>query len=291
MTRRRLQLFPSNISFKTRLARPCKYSCTYCCATVLSRGSWNASMARAMSSVMPPEADMGVRVKRQPYKTRPCKFFPLGLCTRGRECTFVHPTDRLPDNKMGSPYLMAGAGGPFSLETLGPAGLQGKMVLIPAAQLAQLNAQKKYKTEICKFFSEKKCLKGSACSFIHPGSDPSVPYRVKQCVFFQRGCCNRGSDCTFRHDGPLESNAQGGTSSQESQSPLSPDNQPITGQDSPAYTQSGVVDVLPQPPVQSPPQAAALLKAGQPHHLHHHHRLQPAVGQPQQTAAEQEHRR
>eukprot|EP00808_Paulinella_micropora_P022952 g55500.t1 len=141
------------------------------------------------------------------YKTRPCKFYTLGMCTRGTECTFLHPSDR-PGGKMGPQAVQLFAASAIHNGGLPTVDAQGNVVFISSPPPAYDVSRFKYKTEVCKFFSDAKCRKGAQCSFIHPGVDPFVPYRVKPCLFFERGCCKRGADCTFRHDGAGGSKSQ-----------------------------------------------------------------------------------
>eukprot|EP00808_Paulinella_micropora_P025351 g51227.t1 len=135
------------------------------------------------------------------YKTRLCKFFPHGMCTRGTECTFLHPHDRpsgFGEGVHGTVPMLVPAVLPNGLPTMDA---QGNVVFIPTP-LPYHQSRFKYKTEVCKFFSDGKCKKGGRCSFIHPGAEPSIPFRIKPCIFYERGCCKRGNECTFRHHGP-----------------------------------------------------------------------------------------
>ena len=64
----------------------------------------------------------------------------------------------------------------------------------------------KYKTELCKTYSETgKCPYGTKCRFAH-GKDELITkklctnYKKKQCkTFFENGYCPYGSRCTFKH--------------------------------------------------------------------------------------------
>lgn len=66
----------------------------------------------------------------------------------------------------------------------------------------------KYKTELCKTFSEKNsCPYGAKCRFAH-GKDElfhkainSKMYKQKNCIsFFNNHVCSYGSRCYFKHD-------------------------------------------------------------------------------------------
>ena len=67
-------------------------------------------------------------------------------------------------------------------------------------------ADDKYKTELCKKYSETgKCPYGTKCLFAH-GKDELITkklctnYKKKQCkTFFENGYCPYGSRCTFKH--------------------------------------------------------------------------------------------
>lgn len=67
----------------------------------------------------------------------------------------------------------------------------------------------KYKTEICKNFSETgQCKYRGKCQFAHgphelniPGTENSVVYRTKKCEnFWKKGFCYYGSRCNFMHN-------------------------------------------------------------------------------------------
>ncbi|CAE8629999.1 unnamed protein product [Polarella glacialis] len=71
-------------------------------------------------------------------------------------------------------------------------------------------------TSICRFYLEKKCMRGSACPFAHD-EDQLVPkpnFRgTRLCTaFVKKGTCRKGSECLYAHPGQalphLSSDAQ-----------------------------------------------------------------------------------
>eukprot|EP00928_Gymnodinium_smaydae_P087669 TRINITY_DN71904_c0_g1_i1.p1 TRINITY_DN71904_c0_g1~~TRINITY_DN71904_c0_g1_i1.p1 ORF type:complete len:662 (+),score=125.72 TRINITY_DN71904_c0_g1_i1:86-1987(+) len=68
------------------------------------------------------------------------------------------------------------------------------------------DAGEKYKTQMCKFFLQGNCQKGSACTYSHAESerrqaDPPAPekYKTEMCKFFPLGQCRKGDACTYSH--------------------------------------------------------------------------------------------
>ena len=82
-----------------------------------------------------------------------------------------------------------------------------KINLSKALMEAEQKKDPKYKTELCKTFSEtKQCPYGSKCRFAH-GKDELFSknkgnnYKKKECKSFsQFGFCTYGSRCSFKHD-------------------------------------------------------------------------------------------
>lgn len=66
----------------------------------------------------------------------------------------------------------------------------------------------KYKTELCKTYTEKKfCVYGNKCRFAHGKEELFVKavnhpkYKIKKCIsFFQHSFCSYGSRCHFQHE-------------------------------------------------------------------------------------------
>ena len=82
-----------------------------------------------------------------------------------------------------------------------------KINLSKALMEAEQKKDPKYKTELCKTFSEtKQCPYGSKCRFAH-GKDELFSknkgnnYKKKECKSFSEfGFCTYGSRCSFKHD-------------------------------------------------------------------------------------------
>ena len=82
-----------------------------------------------------------------------------------------------------------------------------KINLSKALMEAEQKKDPKYKTELCKTYSEtKKCPYGFKCRFAH-GKEELLSkiinsnYKKKDCkTFSENGFCPYGSRCSFRHD-------------------------------------------------------------------------------------------
>ena len=82
-----------------------------------------------------------------------------------------------------------------------------KINLSKALMEAEQKKDPKYKTELCKTYSEtKECPYGSKCRFAH-GKDELFSknkgnnYKKKECKSFSEfGFCTYGSRCSFKHD-------------------------------------------------------------------------------------------
>lgn len=112
-----------------------------------------------------------------PYKTVPCKFWPLGQCTKGDACTFIHPGAEAPPvrNFKTVPCKFW----PLGQCTKGDActfvheGFEASWEVEPAWQApAPQSHAAPYKEVACKFFAEGRCTRGDACTFLHPGEEP-----------------------------------------------------------------------------------------------------------------------
>ncbi|KAM5227797.1 zinc finger CCCH domain-containing protein 8 [Ctenodactylus gundi] len=48
--------------------------------------------------------------------------------------------------------------------------------------------------QVCKYFLERKCIKGDQCKFDH---DTEIEKKKEMCKFYVQGYCTRGEDCLF----------------------------------------------------------------------------------------------
>lgn len=138
------------------------------------------------------------------YKTQPCKYFPLGRCTKGDECSYIHEeVAKQQDAPNVHPaaaaisaantygvvpgawaWMAAAAGGsavqqPTGMMALGAGQSWSRATIQPASPSPQngwqLPAAKvngsgdayKYKTEMCKFHLVGRCTKGEHCTYAH----------------------------------------------------------------------------------------------------------------------------
>ncbi|XP_058523609.1 zinc finger CCCH domain-containing protein 8 isoform X1 [Ochotona princeps] len=51
--------------------------------------------------------------------------------------------------------------------------------------------------QICKYFLERKCIKGDQCKFDH---DAEIEKKKMMCKFYVQGYCTRGENCLFLHN-------------------------------------------------------------------------------------------
>ncbi|KAM7079162.1 zinc finger CCCH domain-containing protein 8 isoform 1-T1 [Molossus nigricans] len=50
---------------------------------------------------------------------------------------------------------------------------------------------------VCKYFLERKCIKGDECKFDH---DAEIEKKKEMCKFYVQGYCTRGENCLFLHN-------------------------------------------------------------------------------------------
>jgi hypothetical protein len=161
------------------------------------------------------------------YKTEMCKYFQLGCCTRADDCTFAHQISELRtvENHRGMSHSAAEKAWSDEQET---------QIGDPYRQEAQSGDQyestarlRKYKTEMCKYWQQRTCKRGSQCTFAHsqtelrsyydnaekqqyaeedtsvtPKFSPQLApkkYKTEMCKFWASGRCKRSHDCTFAH--------------------------------------------------------------------------------------------
>ncbi|KAG3267987.1 zinc finger CCCH domain-containing protein 8 isoform X1 [Ictidomys tridecemlineatus] len=51
--------------------------------------------------------------------------------------------------------------------------------------------------QICKYFLERKCIKGDQCKFNH---DAEIEKKKEMCKFYVQGYCTRGENCLYLHN-------------------------------------------------------------------------------------------
>ncbi|MBZ3885433.1 Anaphase-promoting complex subunit 1 [Sciurus carolinensis] len=51
--------------------------------------------------------------------------------------------------------------------------------------------------QICKYFLERKCIKGDQCKFDH---DAEIEKKKEMCKFYVQGYCTRGENCLYLHE-------------------------------------------------------------------------------------------
>ncbi|KAM6178174.1 zinc finger CCCH domain-containing protein 8 [Rhynchocyon petersi] len=51
--------------------------------------------------------------------------------------------------------------------------------------------------QVCKYFLERKCIKGDECKFDH---DAELEKKKEMCKFYVQGYCNRGENCLYLHN-------------------------------------------------------------------------------------------
>ncbi|XP_014446440.1 zinc finger CCCH domain-containing protein 8 [Tupaia chinensis] len=51
--------------------------------------------------------------------------------------------------------------------------------------------------QVCKYFLERKCIKGDQCKFDH---DTEIEKKKEMCKFYVQGYCTRGENCLYLHN-------------------------------------------------------------------------------------------
>lgn len=128
------------------------------------------------------------------YKTKLCKFYIQGLCTKGARCSFAHGTEDL-DKTAWRPRLSNKA-------------WSEKWQSQPIRSVKQLRSgPTDLKTEMCHFHARGLCPFSDACCFAHSTEElqiwrtRSAPTELKteMCHFHARGLCPFGEACCFAH--------------------------------------------------------------------------------------------
>lgn len=72
---------------------------------------------------------------------------------------------------------------------------QQRMRLSPGF-ISQHTVERKGK-QVCKYFLERKCIKGDQCKFDH---DAEIEKKKEMCKFYVQGYCTRGENCLYLHN-------------------------------------------------------------------------------------------
>lgn len=62
--------------------------------------------------------------------------------------------------------------------------------------ISQHTVERKGK-QVCKYFLERKCIKGDQCKFDH---DAEIEKKKEMCKFYVQGYCTRGENCLYLHN-------------------------------------------------------------------------------------------
>jgi len=174
--------------------RPCKYFsqgfCVKGAACTFLHSSQTPQKEVSFADKPTPETPKGVEHNKM--FVRLCRYFVKGLCAKGKDCTFIHPTPEQleaikSNNDTASPTLsptLTPREPSITPKLAGPA-QSPRLCLNPGASPVRLSlgnpavigqevkANKMY-TKVCKFFQTGKCLKGEQCTFIHEKIDPQI---------------------------------------------------------------------------------------------------------------------
>nr|XP_044628793.1 zinc finger CCCH domain-containing protein 8 isoform X2 [Equus asinus] len=71
-----------------------------------------------------------------------------------------------------------------------------QQVRMSQAFINQHTVERKGK-QICKYFLERKCIKGDQCKFDH---DAEIEKKKEMCKFYVQGYCTRGENCLYLHN-------------------------------------------------------------------------------------------
>ncbi|XP_075419249.1 zinc finger CCCH domain-containing protein 8 [Tenrec ecaudatus] len=96
-----------------------------------------------------------------------------------------------PGNKAASAVL-----GKKSQEEAGKPEEKQQCVRMSQGFINQHTVERKGK-QICKYFLERKCIKGDQCKFDH---DAELEKKKEMCKFYVQGYCNRGENCLYLHN-------------------------------------------------------------------------------------------
>ena len=143
--------------------------------------------------------------------TVPCQyhFRPGGFCVRGNDCRFSHsdPSDNEPKQVQVCPHYSRGTCKFGNHCRLSHSEVwQAEL----SASISHLNGVSTTFKAFgpCKFFTQGKCIKGTACPFPHPITPPPLPVATNDqarnatfepCRFFAQGRCTKGGHCPFFH--------------------------------------------------------------------------------------------
>lgn len=168
------------------------------------------------------------------FKTALCKFAMQGTCNKGDACTYAHSPAELQAHPGG------GKGGGWD----GGFGMDPTMMMMMGGGMGKGcggwgggktggkggGTQRAFKTQICKYFLQGTCQKGTACSFAHGehelntaappqmgaeaaamaefnalvaggagGKAGGKGFKTRMCNYFMMGTCTKGEACTFAH--------------------------------------------------------------------------------------------
>lgn len=186
--------------------RPCKYfaqgfcvkgaACTFLHSTQEVPPSIAAQLTPKQLSICSPiggvngiaeeEDDIANKGENAKLFVRLCRYFVKGVCAKGANCTFIHPTpEQLEAIKIkksaGSPSLSPNISPRLnSLNLISQPAQSPRLCLNTKASplrtsmgnpaLDTIKSNKVF-TKICKFYQIGQCLKGSQCTFIHEKTD------------------------------------------------------------------------------------------------------------------------
>jgi len=150
-----------------------------------------------------------------------CKFFEAGTCTKDQNCGYAHG-----DEELGQPVPAAAE------RAMPPLVLRTRARSIP-------REPENVKRNLCKFFDQGNCEKGSNCTWAHGAHELGQPVQAAPaprvqvqsyvpiskpiivtpapaanqekrtiCKFWEEGKCQRGASCTFLHGPEVSASAK-----------------------------------------------------------------------------------
>eukprot|EP00927_Polykrikos_kofoidii_P068680 TRINITY_DN6400_c0_g1_i2.p1 TRINITY_DN6400_c0_g1~~TRINITY_DN6400_c0_g1_i2.p1 ORF type:complete len:906 (+),score=135.93 TRINITY_DN6400_c0_g1_i2:187-2904(+) len=173
----------------------------------MSFGKWQKvhEAAEKIHAPVMPETVAKVERKFGEMRVKPCRYFQLGRCTQGADCTYSH--EFKPGDKNVSAQIHV---------NLKPCQFYAQGCCTQGAKCTyshdfkpgnkKVAAQIRVKAEPCQFYAQGRCTQGAGCTYSHdfkPGDKKvaaQIRVKAEPCQFYAQGRCTQGAGCTYSHD-------------------------------------------------------------------------------------------